>query len=227
MSAQLDAAYGSQRRRLVSTVMASAAFAWASDEREGTIERTMGIAAGGMAAMVRLTDAYMAAKQREAQGSGSTKGLSPADYTTAVLRGVAAEEVYARPFGAFGGQLEQGVALAVALASARASLRRLVATDIQLAQTHSARDWMADSPRVFGYKRVLSSGKNCPLCEAAARRIYYREDLMPIHERCGCGVSPMFGEHPGGLSVPDAAVRVASDPELGSRLVEGTWAAAA
>jgi len=101
---------------------------------------------------------------------------------------------------------------------------KLAATDLQLAQTHSARDWMADDENVYGWRRV-TDGDPCPLCALAATRIYYRADLMPIHEHCGCGVEPLYGEHPGGLSVPNAAVRVVDDHEIGPRLMAAGWAA--
>ncbi|MEQ9093070.1 MAG: hypothetical protein RLN63_03105, partial [Miltoncostaeaceae bacterium] len=109
------------------------------------------------------------------------------------------------------------------------SVARLALTDHQLAQTPAARVWMAEpANQDYGYERVLGGGESCPLCVVASQQIYYREDLMPIHERCQCSVSPLFGEHPGGGNVPrerDSGVRVVDDPEIGPRLMGEGWAA--
>lgn len=220
---ELDNAYRSQRLRLVSAVEAGAAATWGNLYREPERRATAAVlplVIAGQAATVTLLDAYMAAKV-----GAQPKALDRARYTTEALRGLPAEEVYERPFRALGAQLGAGEELPVAVASARAAVSRLVHTDLQLAQTHAARDWMEADERVYGYRRVLGGGKSCALCRAASTRIYYRESLMPIHERCHCTVEPLIGEHPGGLSIPSDAVRVAEDPELGPRLLEEGWAA--
>jgi hypothetical protein len=173
-----------------------------------------------------MVEVYMTARRRQAGvGRATPGGIDPERYTVARLRRADAREVYRRPFGALAGQLAQGAPFPAAAASGRASVARLALTDLQLAQTHAARDWMTADNRVYGYGRVLGGGKNCELCVAASTRIYYREDLAAIHERCQCTVEPLFGEHPGGLSVPGDAVRVVEDPEIGPRLMAEDWAA--
>jgi hypothetical protein len=222
VSAELDAAYRGERERLAAVVQATASRAWVGlyKNRDEATSAVLTVVSAGQARTAALVDAYMATK-----GETDPKGLDGSRYTTAALRGLPAEEVYDRAFSALGARLALGEELPRALQSGSSAVQRLARTDLQLAQTHAARDWMADDSRVFGYRRVLGPGKNCPLCRAASTRIYYREDLMPIHERCHCSVSPLYGEHPGGLSVPDAAVRVANDPELGPRLLAEDWAA--
>lgn len=230
MSLQLDAVYRSQRLRLYSTVSAGVAQIWASNykDRSATIERSLSLVAAGQARTVALVDAYMAAKVRVALGKGDPKGLNPARYTVDKLRGSSAENVYERPFGAFGAHLasdgEDG--FAAGMDSAAHTLARLARTDLQLAQTHAARDWMFDDSRVPGYERILGGGKNCELCIAASGRRYYSEDLAPIHENCGCSVAPVFDaaglERASNLSASD--VRVSDDPEIGPRLLAPTWA---
>jgi hypothetical protein len=144
------------------------------------------------------------------------------------LRGTPAQEVYERPFGALGAALaRQGQdGWGAGMESATASLVRLAQTDLQLAQTHSARDWMAEDQYVKGYERILGGGDNCPLCEVAATNLYYREDLAPIHDRCGCSVAPVYGE-PGPLTragvFPTSDVRVEHDHEIGPRLLAPSW----
>jgi hypothetical protein len=221
---RIDGVFRSERLRVTSRVEAAAAamFATLYRDPEETVGRVVPVVEAGAGRVVALTDAYMTAKAVAAGVRMAVKGLSAFAYRD--LRSRDAAEVYQRPFGALGGQLAQGAELEVALRSARGALSRLVRTDMQLAQTHAAQEWMVDEPRVVGYERVLGPGDNCPLCMAASTRRYYREDLMPIHERCACTVAPVFGD-PGALSRPSAAVRVADDAEIGPRLLDEAWAA--
>lgn len=187
MSVQLDNAYQAQRARLSNAVMAGAAAVWAEGfrDRERTIGQVVPFVEVGLGLTVSLVDAYMAAKATAAGERAVVKGLDPALYTIAALRGLPAAEVYERPFGALGGQLAEGAEFGAALQASQAALGRLVRTDLQLAQTRSARDWMAGEERVVGYRRVLGPGKNCSLCVSASSRTYRKEDLAPIHDRCG------------------------------------------
>lgn len=194
MSVQIDNTYRTQRLRLTSTVVAAAARLWDTTyrERDQAIAAVIPLVHAGQRQTVRLTEAYMSAKAADAREPVRRLNLPPELYTIAVLRGLPAEEVYGRPFGALGAHLERGDDFAVAAAAARASLGRLVATDMQLAQTHAARDVMTASERIVGYRRVLGPGRNCPLCVSASSRTYSKADLAPIHERCGCSVAPLF-----------------------------------
>lgn len=223
MSAALDVAYRSNRLRLVNLTVQTAGATWQQNyhDREAAIARVVPVVEGGQRATVQLVNAYMVASAREAGHAAGVMALDPAGYTTAAIRGLPAEEVYDRPFGALGGQLEQGAEYATALESAQASLRRLVETDMQLTQTHAAHDWMAGEERVVGWRRVLGGGKHCALCTAASTRTYRKSDLMPIHERCHCSVSPVFGREP--VASVGTTVRVEHDPELGPRLVADDW----
>lgn len=225
MSAELDAVYRSQRLRLTRTIAAAAAAEWASAyrDRERAVATLVPLVEAGQAQTVALVSGYMTAKATAAGEPVATRGLERELYTIAALRGLSAAEVYERPFGALGGQLAQGAEFAQAFASSRASLDRLVRTDLQLAQTHAARDWMAGEERVVGYRRVLGPGKNCSLCISASTRTYFKADLLPIHERCGCSVAPLFGDRP--VTSVGTKVRVVDDPELGRRLLEESWAA--
>lgn len=234
MSAELDAIYRSQRLRLAATVTAGAARIWSQSfrERERTIERVVPLVFAGQRRTVDLVDSYMAMKMRMAIGRGEPKGLNPDSYTVDQLRGRPAGEVYDRPFGALGSFLGREEGFGAAMSASVASLERLVRTDLQLTQTHAARDWMADDERVNYYERVLGAGKNCELCVAASERRYYREDLAPIHEHCGCSVAPGFDEQEVGNLTramrlrnagPTYTVQVTPDPELGARLTADGW----
>jgi hypothetical protein len=68
------------------------------------------------------------------------------------------------------------------------------ATDLQLAKTHSSRFVLGGKDHVVGYRRVLEGRKSCGLCIVASTQRYHKDDLMPIHGHCDCGVEPIFGD---------------------------------
>jgi len=228
---QIDATYQAQRLRLNATVTAAAARYWAArfSDRQATLAAIVRLVATGQAHTVRLVDAYMAAKATEATGNGQRLGLDPALYTTAALRGVSADIVYGRPFGAYGAFIKDGASPADAVRAAQASVTKLAATDLQLTQTHAARDWMQTASssltsdlRIVGYRRVLAgAGPHCALCTAASTRTYRVADLLPIHEHCTCTVQPLYGTEP--VASIGTTVRVELDPEIGPRLMADDW----
>lgn len=224
MSAELDATYRSQRLRLRSTVLAHTARLWAvaqPQDQPAFLGQVVPAVHAGQALTVRLVDAYMATKTLHATGAGRVKGLDPAAYTVEAIRKTPADEVYGRPFGALGYALASGAEFSIARAAGAAAAEKLVSTDLQLAQTYSARDWMSDEPGIIGYERQTEGG--CPLCESASGGLYQTEDLMPLHEGCRCDVAPVFGDaRPGPL--PDG-LEVVDDSELGPRLISESWAA--
>lgn len=218
MTVQLDVAYRTQRDRLAATVTAAAAHVFARlapVNQTSAIQTVVPLVEHGQQITVSLVDAYMAAKALAATKQGTVLGLDPARYTISALRnGADAIDVYRR---AFNGPADQQPA----------ALDKLVRTDLQLAQTHSARDWMTeqaktatDETRIVGWRRV-TDGDPCALCAQAATRTYYTGDLMPIHEHCSCTVEPLWGQHD--VASVGTTVRVELDPELGPRLMADTW----
>ena len=226
MTVELDRVYRSQRLRLRAVVVAQAARLWAAAEtrdQERFVTQVVPVVHAGQTQTVRLVDAYMAMKTLHAVGVGQVKGLDPDAYMVEAIRKQPAVEVYARPFGAVGYALQTGAEFATARVAGGAALEKLVTTDLQLAQTHSARDWMSDEPSIIGYERVTAGG--CPLCEAASDRLYHSADLAPIHEGCRCDVTPVYGDRK--LERLPDGLQAVSDSELGARLVDDKWAAAA
>lgn len=72
-----------------------------------------------------------------------------------------------------------------------------------------------DEASLVGYRRVFDGG--CNFCREAAQFLYSKDDLLPIHENCNCGIAPVFSNEDHGLiPVPDGAVK--KDDELGARL---------
>lgn len=149
-----------------------------------------------------LTDVYLARVTAELAGERVPRppvGVSPAEVSTEALRGVPGLEVYRRPGGTVGQALAEGKSLEVASAAGLQRLRKLAATNLQLAKTHTARRVLELSPKkVVGYRRVLVGRKNCALCIVASTARYRRGDLQPIHPGCDCSVLPIWGdEDPG------------------------------
>lgn len=229
MSAQLETAYRKQRDRLAATISAATARAFTQlyADPKAAIRTVVPIVETGQQISVSLVDAYMAAKTLQATGQGTVLGLDPARYTITALRnGVPAIDVYGRPFTVLDAA-RNAADPSQALTGAQAALDKLVRTDLQLAQTHSARDWMTEQAktataetRIVGWRRV-TDGDPCALCAAAATRTYHTGDLMPIHEHCSCTVEPLWGEH--AVASVGTTVRVEIDPELGPRLMADGW----
>lgn len=81
----------------------------------------------------------------------------------------------------------------------------LADVDMELTMRKSANNIFKATPKITGYRRVLhpelaESGTSCGLCIAASTRVYSKEELLPIHEHCHCGVMPIVGdEDPGDI----------------------------
>ena len=188
----LDETFRAQRAQLRDSVVAQATAIWQTqhEDRNRYLAQVLTAVEGGQRAMATLTSAYLTAKAREV-GHARFKALALDDYTVAKLRDTKAVEVYARPYGAFYGQLKEGADEAAAHASALDAVSKLAATDVHMAYTKSAADWMDGDASIGAYKRVPSG--TCDYCEAAAEGLYHPTVQMPIHENCECDLEPVFG----------------------------------
>lgn len=72
--------------------------------------------------------------------------------------------------------------------------KTIAMTDLELAATHAAREFLADEPRVKFFRRVLTGAESCGLCVIASTQRYHKEHLMPIHPNCDCGIAPIYGD---------------------------------
>ena len=97
------------------------------------------------------------------------------------------------------------------MSAATARATGMVRTDLQLAKTHAVAYVTENADHVRGYWRVPDGGA-CDLCLLAAEQTYSRGDLMPIHERCGCDVEPIFGSDAQRAASPEPAAP--QDPDL-------------
>lgn len=172
--------------------------------------------------MGALTDVYLANVLTELGGRPhSMIGVSPDDVSTVSLRGVDAVDVYARPGATVWTALSEGTPIAAAQAQGIERLRKLAATNLQLAKTHTARRSLELAPKaVVGYRRVLVGRTNCALCIVASTSRYRRGDLQPIHPGCDCSILPIWGDQdPGWVIDPEQLDQVHDtlERELGGR----------
>lgn len=145
-----------------------------------------------------LTDIYIAAVLSDMSGHTVNPVGIPAEMASgaALRNGVTPEIEYERPFKEIWYQLSQDKDFAEAVGIGEQRAMTMISTDLQLARTHSARYALEQSGPgvgVVGYRRVLTSGSACALCQIAATQRYHITDLMPIHPNCTCGVTPIEG----------------------------------
>jgi hypothetical protein len=145
---------------------------------------------------VALTRAYLARALDAPAASVDVEQLVGAP----LRNGAAPEEVYRRPFVTVWSDLKGGALWKDAVAHGLDRASSMAATDVQLAQTHTAAAVSRVDQHVTGFERVPDPGA-CSLCLIASTQRYDRGELLPIHNRCGCGVRLLSepgarGHHP-------------------------------
>ena len=202
------------RNKVVAVVIqaANGLGSWRDADIERFTSAILPTVLGAQRQMGSLTDAYIRAMVGDMVG-GIVRPSGTTPLTGGALRGgVDPAEVYARPIRTIWRGLAEGKSLDVALAVARLRLEQITKTDLQLAKDHASRAILSADERVVGYRRVLTGSRSCGLCVVATTQRYHREDLMPIHPGCDCGIAPIVGtEDPGQL--------------INEPLLEGTHAA--
>lgn len=185
--ARYQARYGRLRAETVRRVLAAwDAYGGVSDANaDRFIAAVVPIVEGAEVATAGLTAGYIAAMV-----GASPVAVPAAAVTTGALRGVPTAEVYLRAIIAARAASDEG--LGAALAAGRRRAEQLAGTDLALAQREATRHAISGDGRIVGYRRVLT-GRSCAFCATASTQRYRREDLMPIHAGCDCGVAPIFG----------------------------------
>lgn len=192
--------------RLQQLVTAAVRRAWRAvpDLSDQSAEQWVGLVvplvAGAQQRASTLTVVALADMMADVTGEAiPASAIDPVVVSGAVTRGGAdPSEVYRRPIVQARSLLAQGVAGADALRRSEIRAVQMAATDVQLARTHTSRQVFASDERIVGYRRVLTGAESCGLCVVASTQRYRREELMPIHPGCDCGVAPMVGtEDPG------------------------------
>lgn len=189
MSPQLAQAHILAEEKLRRAVSGALAGIWAAlpghDERnvEEFLAAALPVVNAGQRQSVALTEAYLA----RAVGRRPL-GIDPEDVIGPAARnGTPPEEVYRRPFVTVWTALKAGTEFAGALDSGLARLTSTAETDVQLAMRETLREVGQLDDAIYGYERI-PDGAACDLCLIASTQRYHVSDLMPIHNRCGCGV---------------------------------------
>lgn len=119
-------------------------------------------------------------------------GLNPDDLTGAAVRsGAEPFDVYLRPIVAARVKVSDGMSFSDAMEFGRSSAISTAQTDVALTQ-RAAMASASQQTGIVGYRRVLT-GKSCGICATASTQRYRTGTLMPIHNRCDCGVAPIIG----------------------------------
>lgn len=183
------------------------------DWRDPSIDRWISQVAPVMAAgrhqTAQLTDVYLSALESTTFAERVTPAGIPASATAVSPRGIPDGQLWRRPAETVWTALADGKPLDVAVRLGEQRALSLAGTDLQLTRTHTARNALASSDRVVGYRRSLSGGESCGLCIVASTQRYHRGDLMPIHPACNCGIIPIYGDRdPGQVIDPERLDRV-------------------
>jgi hypothetical protein len=109
----------------------------------------------------------------------------------------AAGDVYGRVADAYRYQVvAQGLPEAKAKQKALVRIAAVAETDVTLAVREQYRRTLFRRTEVTGWRRILhpelSETGPCGLCVVAADRVYKKEELKPIHDRCKCEVLPIL-----------------------------------
>lgn len=74
-------------------------------------------------------------------------------------------------------------------------LTSIVEDDLAATARDEAQKLMWAAPKIIGYRRVIhpefSKTGTCGLCVVASSRFYTKAELMPLHDKCKCTISPM------------------------------------
>lgn len=157
-------------------------------------------------ATAHLTAGYLAA-YTSAAGEPIDHFTPDIDAAT-VQRGVALDELWARPTVAARTAISNGASFADAMRAGRNRAEQIASTDVQLTARGVARGALSADRRIVAYRRV-PSGKCCVFCATAATQRYHSDDLLPCHNHCHCAIAPIIGRHdPGHIIEPQALARL-------------------
>ncbi|MGI9091551.1 MAG: hypothetical protein ACR2GG_10665 [Gemmatimonadaceae bacterium] len=182
---------------------------WYDDQAVAALAaRIAGLVAPVQRATAALTDAYLARTATTIRGR-SVRPAGP--IPVAGLRaGVSLADAYSRLAGQYRYEVSQGTSPADALEHVTVRAEVMAGTDTALAMRGQSRKFMVER-RVTGWRRVihpeLSKGGTCGLCIVASHRLYKADDLMPLHARCSCVPTPVYGDDDPGSAINAADLK--------------------
>lgn len=84
-------------------------------------------------------------------------------------------------------------------------LTSIVEDDLAATARDEAQKVLWAAPKIIGYRRVIhpefSKTGTCGLCVVASSRFYTKGELMPLHDKCKCTISPMTDTRDLGLNL--------------------------
>lgn len=177
------------------------------DQADAFVAAALPVVAGAQTATGGLVAAYIATLTGLVTGDPvRPAAIRPADLSTTALRGVAAAEVYRRPAVAARTAIAKGRSPQEAFRFGRDRAGDLAETDVILAQREATIRVASADERIVGYRRVLT-GRSCAFCATASTQRYRSSDLMPIHDRCDCGIAPIYGTRDPGQVINKGLLR--------------------
>lgn len=182
------------QRRLREQAAAAVAAAWQSlpayNEADVAtfLARAVPVTQAAQRASVQVTSAFL---QRLV---GARVAPAPEQVLAKVRNGTPPTEVYRRPFVNVWTDLKHGKPYEMAVASGLERATSSVQMDVQLAMRQTLVDVAQRNTMILGYQRVPDPGA-CAFCRLIAGQRYHVDQLMPVHNRCGCGVEPITSEN--------------------------------
>ena len=159
---------------------------------------------GGRLQAARLQIAFYQQMAKARGEAFAAPRISSSDLTVPKLRnGVAAQEVYRRPFNDVYYALSQKKDMTQAISAGANRISSIVSTDMQLARRNAGFSSRTANGNIVGYARTLTGSENCALCYTASTQRYNVKDLMPIHPGCDCGEMPIYGDQDPGQVIDE------------------------
>lgn len=194
MSTLLAAAHIQAQQRIRDATAGAVASVWSGlpayneAQLDEWLTRVLPVIEAGQRTSVAATEAFLAHALRRAP-----IGMNPAEFVGAAVRaGTPPEDVYQRAFVTVWTALKAGDDLHAAIAAGLARATGTARTDVQLTMRATLRGVGEADDLILGYQRVPDGGA-CDFCLACADLRYRVSDLLPIHNRCGCGVDVITG----------------------------------
>lgn len=171
---------------------------------EPWVVRAASILEAGQTQTAALTDGYLATMESVVLTPASPVGVPAQVVSTEALRGVSTTELLGRPAKELYTRLAEAKPFPEALQSSTRRLASIADTNLQLAKTHTTSHVLGTKRHVVGYRRSLKGSQSCALCIVASTQRYRKQQLMPIHPGCDCGVIPIYAKaDPGQVINPE------------------------
>jgi hypothetical protein len=160
------------------------------------VNQVLPVALGAQRAIASAAWAFQGLMLADLTGDRSAPAPLQVDRVTgAALRGVDPDVVYRRPFTEIYRQLADGKSLTEAVTAGEQRAKLIGLTDLELADTHAAREiTRSDSRAPKFFRRELTGDENCGMCIIASTQRYRIGKLMPIHPGCDCIPVPIEGD---------------------------------